>query len=324
MLWPDMDLFFQLRGVPVAQLVEAFEDIRDNHPEIRSVALEIIGDFDGNLYRSQMDAIRPYLPGGTRSAVDFVYIGSAIPQWTSTTTSPYREGIKDWQEREKALALQLKLWRQVKDRYPDLVADPNCGLYINYEAVLEFWVADPSIRWSYEYFFKRSIVDAESIRKGIDLLWCPAWWVRTPPAGMKTLINQTWNGMLAETGRIIDRVDVEDMMGRNWIGATVDHVEQWVNTFEDTGARVAVDCELFEEPAWSPSDPQELNNRMQAYINRGLEIGHCFEFRYWQQLPHTHPVAPPLPPTVNQPPQEVWDAIVVALAEIGYEIEPID
>ena len=321
MTTPKMDLFLQLRGVTPEKLVEAMEDIK-LHPEIKSVAVEIIGDFDGNLYTAQMDAIAPYLPGGAKEAVEKAYIGSAIPEWTSTTTSPYREGIKDWQEREKALGLQLSLWTQVKNRYPALIAHPNVGLYINYEAVMEWWI-DTSIRWSYEYYFKRSIVDAEGIKRGVSIMWCPAFWYKTPPAGLRALVDQTWVGMKAHTGRIIDRIDVEDMMGRNWINATVHDVSQWLNVFRGTGAQVTVDCEMFEEPGWGPSDPAELASRMSQYAERGIEIGHCFEFRYWLMLPsfHTHGTTTPPPfPTVPAPTDEEWQVLVEAFREAGYEI----
>ena len=324
---PSMDLFIQVKSYPVAALVEMCEHIRTSHKTpgpgyIGGVTIEIIGDFDGNLATPQLDALAPYLPGGSKQTFDHLFVGSAIPEWTSTTTSPYREGIKDWQEREKALALQRGLWQKFAQRYPQLLPRFDVGLYINYEAVLEWWVTDPETRWSFEYYFRRSLVDAESLKPGVEVMWCPAMWVNKPPAGMRSAINTTWNNMKLETGRIIDRVDIEDMMGRNWINMTTTDVRDWYRLFSDTTALVTIDAELFEEPNYAPSDKAELQSRLETYIALGLPIGHCFEARYWMNAHDDAEITPP--PTVPLPPTEILEAMLARAYELGYELEPID
>lgn len=258
-------------------LEHVYQEHRDRSKDdyIYNVVLDEIGR-DGIL-SSNLDIILPYLPGGPKQAFDNVFVGS---HFLAVAKDPYGYGMLNAEHRWKNLNQQLDLWKAFADKY-----DIPFHFYINHEGVLDYFDI-PSIAHAYEAYLIQSCRDANSVRPGAAVLWCPAVWSRkaltkAETRGIKrTLQNvKIWSGT-----RGITWLHFQDMMGRKWSPSWWT-VVKWYRQLKALGIfdSLRVDMELFQTTAngLAPADPGAVLARERYYKRYGVPVGASWELRWW-------------------------------------------
>lgn len=274
-------LFFQVGSLTPKQIVDFCEHILAKHrgrgpQRVWNAALVSVANRDGVLYRDQLEAFRPYAPGGPKAAFDNLFIGSTFIPWGGAGNA-YREGIADVAYRWKHLTLQRKIWEQINDLYSGTVWHP----YIEYEMPLDY-LTNRHTRLLFEAYMVQSLRDAAAVRPGGTVLWSPAFFTANPPDGMGGVLRTFFERVERFGGQPVGWVDVQDMRGRWWISVGDTQVADWVNIVRDSsGAYTGVNMEMFRTPQYAPISVSEFERRRAAYRRLGLREGFSWEARFW-------------------------------------------
>ena len=312
-------LFISVRDYKPQYLKEALEDLRiyhrgDDHDRIINLVLTGVQGRAGFGFNSNMDIIRPYLPGGDKKACDNVFIGVrpegifktdySLPSYQQR--SPYAAGTLDASYRWKQLTEQRQTWEQVSERYPDL----TWHAYIDYEAVLEWWV-NSDIANAYKAYLIQSVKDAGDRA----VLWSPSFWAdfHHTGSGTKDLIAVNIQKVFRDVGHNRMWLHLQDKLGSNVPGVTTEDAIGWYNLLKNCGykfASLAINMELFNLDDYSSVTEAVRLEREVKYAAAGVPLGAAWSMRYWMKG-HEHPTPEAQPdetvrsPLIPSPPNEV-------------------
>ncbi len=278
-----------------AQLKSYLEDIRLKHrnPQkpayINRIVLQDIADKDGKLYKSYLDVIAPYLPGGSLKAFDYAYVGTVDLAWTGAG-SKYIEGIKDTNFRAQNVSISKSAAAAFKLAYPKAQFD----WYITYEANLAgFW--DKSIESAYLTYINTLSTELNKISFKQRVMWSPAFW--TPYSQYQPGNELAW-ALPDLSANLTDLftnaktpifLDLQDFVGQSNGASTKENAVAWIKFIQlNGGAKTAgmlLNAEQFKmvNGAISVGDSVEVPTRMAYYKAQGVPVGPSWEIRYWHK-----------------------------------------
>lgn len=315
----------------VGRLTAVLEDIRLHHRDpsrpgfIQNLVLQDIAPANGDgsqLFTGVLDAVAPYLPGGSRAAFDHVFVGTLLeppaPAGAPVGWSPYVEGIADPALRSAHLAASTRAVVTFVARYPSVRVD----WYLSWEAfLLPLMYADsfaypvaprivPSVlRADYLDYQRRLVAALSGIRPGRAFLWSPALdrsWTQVSVDGQGTVVPQnlrTYVGAVqaATGGRLW--LDAQDGLSRPCLedggaaGNTIADRVDWFHRLAGmslTLAALQVNAETFVSP-YCPgvSSPAQVLSRLSAYEQAGVPIGPSFDIFGWATIATPQPAPRP-------------------------------
>jgi hypothetical protein len=261
----------------------------------RDLILQDITNADGTLASAYLDALQPFLPGGTSACFARVFVGTVDMTWTGQG-SKYVEGIQDAGFRAANLAQSQTLAREFVARYPTVPVD----WYLTYEANLnDFYY--PSIEGAYRSLLTEEMQALSALRPAATFAWSPAFWYTyssysSNVAGMTQLQTrlQAFLGALAQDAGGIQMLDLQDFVAGSSCQpsgnrSTAADATSWAEFLDGLGLirEVAINVEQYAVDcatgALGPGDPAEIRARESFYVSHGLTLGPAFELRYWMQ-----------------------------------------
>jgi hypothetical protein len=314
-----------------AQLVTMLDRVYDEYHAggIFNLVLTNICDQTGTLYEAQLDAVRPYLPGGGKQACDNVFVGTT---WKIWEPAKYGADLTQWwnhyavwggtlneRYRWDQINLSVKAWKAFKARY----GLPWMHFYLSNEGDLQAFghpTLGPSIRAATEAFLVELCRQAKAIEPARSILWSPFCWTPyTQIAEMeKTIIRRgmtdIFSAVETHTGMGINFLDVQDGVGAR---SGVTKPQDAALLFKDVKAaygfsslRMNVEQFAITTQGFVSVD---TTAREQWYSEQGISPGACWELRYWNPTP----TVPPTPTTVEYLTRSQWGART-DLPRLGY------
>jgi hypothetical protein len=258
------------------------------------LVLQDVADSSGNLLTSYIDAIEPYLPGGSPNpCFSSVYVGTAEPAAWTGSGSPYIDGVEDptyvstWLSASQAVAQQF-----VAD-FPNL----DIGWYVTYEANLNY-LYYPAVLAGYESLLSSDISSLRALRPGAPVMWSPAFWWQYSSyhtntlgmTGLATNLEALFTSLQSVGG--LNQIDLQDFVEGSACWGTANQVTpsdaaNWVKFLQGlTGApTITINTEQY---SWDCSNggildgnAADVQAREAYYISQGLTLGPAFELRYW-------------------------------------------
>ena len=331
-------IFVECSSLTPAQLTTMLEAVRSRYQagEIYNLVLTAICDDVGNLYTDQLDAIRPFLPGGSRVACDNVYVGT---NWKAFTPAAYGLDMSKWYNhyavwggmltsryRWDQITLSAKAWADFKARY-NL---PWMHFYLSNEADLESLghpTLGPSVSAGIEALLIELCRQAKAVESPRSVLWSPFCWTpyRSVPADTKTRMGARLGSLLRNvknySGMGINFLDPQDSVGaRPGITFKEDAAALYDAIHNANGVYMGMNVEQFRATGSGFVASPAISREAWYLQSRGIPAGACWELRYWyQNLVAVPPTPPPAPsyPRVEYLSRSQWGART-DLPRLGY------
>jgi len=259
----------------------------------RNLVIQDIAGTDGVLLTSYLDAIAPYLPGGSQACFAHVYVGTVDLPWTGPG-SKYVEGVQNAEFRSRYVSLSRTTATAFVARYPNVTVD----WYLSYEANLnDLFYAE--IEGAYADMFLGEMKALTALRPTAAFAWSPTFWFpysayKTNTAGMTQLSANVRKlfSTLSKGAKGVSMLDLQDYVAGSscqptWNRVTPSDAVGWAKFVKSLGvvADVRINVEQFSLDCASggvrAGNPAEVVARESFYGAQGLTLGPAFEVRYW-------------------------------------------
>lgn len=279
-------IFIQLGSIQATELADALEYAYRNDL-YTDVCVSQVADTDGNLYVDKLEILEPYLPWGDKPTFNNVFFGTNVDYtgWSRPYADDMANGVFRW----KLLHLQKLIAARISGRYLGRVYH----WYIEHEAPLNH-LSEPSIRAGYEAFLVQSIRDLNALNPRGAILWSPAFWTPSIPAGLD--LAGFFERVAHYAGRPIDWLHLQDMLGRDRPDIDIDDAIAWLRALPSFSSK-RVNMELFRTipEGMTAEDREVIEARRRQYQAAGIGIGISWELRY--DFRARTALAPPVVPT---------------------------
>jgi len=258
------------------------------------LVLQDVADDNGALLTSFLDAVVPYLPGGSaQPCFGRVFIGTIEPQWPGPGNA-YVDGVQDAAFVADYVAKSAAVAKAFVTRYPQV--DGNW--YVTYEANLND-LYYPQVSAAYLTLLSTEVPALLSLRPGRKVMWSPAFWFPYSSYSQNTL---GMNGLTASlkqlfralrtAGTGIDVLNLQDYVAGSSCQPASNRMTptdavKWVRYVQALQAvpsvvvnteQYAMDCATGGIVNGSATD---VRNREAYYRSQGVTLGPAFELRYW-------------------------------------------
>lgn len=329
----EMSLMIQVHQfdteAEIAQLTSRLKDIRTHHRDpsndgfIRNLVLTDIGEnISGSpvLSTDALDAIAPYLPGGSTPAFDNAFVGTVLEPPVPPGSSPYIEGILDPEVRAKHLKDSEQIARAFLATYPDAITH----WYISWEAFLPELMRDITYTPTGEVLrdeeehaaIRAAYLDYQTSLINTLRAIAPRSVMRSPavdqPLSQLDVDKQreaaaenlsTYFAHLEQNvGTSAIWLVIQDTLGRCFLeGNTVETTIAWHSFIAQhhTFANLAINAETFvttpTENAscgedWESNAVREkVRKRLLDYDAHGVRLGASFDLDRWYEATHQMP-----------------------------------
>ena len=258
------------------------------------LVLQDVADSDGTLLTGLLDALVPFLPGGSVTpCFSRVYVGTLDPSWDEQG-SIYTEAIQDATFVGDYLRRSHAVAQSFVNRYPQVEPD----WYLSYEANLND-LYHPGVEAGFRSLLAAETASRASLRRDGRVLWSPAFWYpydtyRSNIAGMAGLrasLSRLFT-TLRDAGHPIDDLNLQDFVAGSscqpsWNRVTRQDAVGWLRFAAglDGAPNVTMNVEQFAFDCASGGvthgDRAEVRARESYYRSQGITLGPAFELRYW-------------------------------------------
>jgi hypothetical protein len=301
--------------------------------EIYNLVLTGLCDQSGNLFEPQLDAIRPYLPGGTLTACDNVYVGTTWKQFSPDTYGLDKSqwynhyavwgGVLTEAYRWDQINLSVKAWKAFKARY----SVPWMHFYLSIEGDLESF-GHPTLGSRMASAWEALLIElcrqAKAIEGSRSVLWSPFCWTpyrsvpTTVKGAMEDRLTLLFHNVESATGMGINALDPQDGVGARPGVTFKEDAAELVKSIRYGFASLRLNVEQFTTtPLGFTASPTVA--REAWYASQGISPGACWELRYWYQNIVAVPPTPPPPayPKIEYLTRQQWGART-DLPRLGY------
>ena len=332
----NRSLFIELGTLQPDQIVGMMEEIRTNHrgghstkDRVNNLVLTKVGGLDGNLYHPQIDAIRPYLPGGSKPACDNYFVGSNWVPWIPDTYGADKSqwynhyafwgGILNPQYRWDNIVHTTLLWEKAKS----YLGIGFMNFYVEFEADLTAFshsALSIQVKLAYEAYLIELRRRSKVIEPASGLLWSPFHWdpfSKLPP-GQRTLMRTAVTSLktnVQSLGGANLQIVLQDSVGARAGVITQDDAAQLCQTLKDVSPEMNV--EWFTTTSLG-IEPFNARAREDWYKEqKSILIGPSWELR-WFSRAHSHVITTPTTKSEFLT-RAQWGATVTPL---GYYVPP--
>ena len=306
-------LFIQLGSYNTAELSAHLEALYNAGGPLVDLVVSYTGLRPlGNLYNEHLSILEPYLPWGDKRLCANVFFGTQVIDYSSYTDT-WGQANTNPVFRWALLDIQRLVLARLAARY----AGKPWHFYIEHEAALDK-LADPKVAAGYEAFLVQSIRDFRQHRPTGAVLWSPAFFRTRPQAGLAAVLDAMFKRIARYSNSSgIDWLHLQDMGGRGWLNPTVADVKAWVEALGTSFASKMVNVEQFKtvDGELLPGERTVLDKLEAAYRAAGLQIGICWEMRwYMRQTLGAGDLVPPPEPT---PPPTADTLVALSKSYVG-------
>lgn len=258
----------------------------------RNLVLQDIVDSNGNLNTSYLDVIVPYLPGGSVSCFNKVYVGTFGPNWTGTG-SIYTNGVEDSTFTTNYVNTSIKLAKEFVQAYPQVTVN----WYLTFEADLN-QLYDPTVESAYTNMLSSEMSGLSAISPTAQFLWSPGFFYTYSGYSSNTLGMQGLNtelgklfSSLKNVGTGLGTLDLQDEIGTTncWgTGAmTPSDAVGWAHFLQgvSNAPQINMNTTLFTTDCSTgglvPISATTAVNTESYYLSQNVVLGPAYEMRYW-------------------------------------------
>ena len=258
----------------------------------RNLVLQDIVDSNGNLNTSYLDVIVPYLPGGSVSCFNKVFVGTFGPVWTGTG-SIYTNGVEDTTFTTSYVNTSIQLANEFVKAYPQV----QVNWYLTYEADLN-QLYYPTVESAYASMLSSEMSGLSAIDPNAQFLWSPGFLYTysgysTNTLGMQGLDSELGQlfSSLKQVGPGLGTLDLQDEIGTTncWgSGAmTPSDAVGWAHFLQGVSNAPQIDMNttLFDTNCTTgglvPITSSTALNTESYYLSQSVALGAAYEMRYW-------------------------------------------
>ena len=258
----------------------------------RNLVLQDIVDSNGNLNASYLDVIVPYLPGGSVSCFNKVYVGTFGPNWTGTG-SIYTNGVEDPTFTTNYVNTSMQLANEFIQAYPQVAVN----WYLTFEADLN-QLYDPTVESAYAKMLGAEMLGLSAISPNAQFLWSTGFFYTYSGYSSNTLGMQGLNSELGQlfsslknVGNGLGTLDLQDEIGTTncWgTGAmTPSDAVGWAHFLQSipNAPQINMNTTLFTTDCSTgglvPISTTTAVNTESYYLSQNVVLGPAYEMRYW-------------------------------------------